>query len=226
MSCYVTLEGERARTGKLSVPLTGEAQGAVAGCRSGVTHGVKREFDANPGAHADQEGFLVLAGHGEALVGDERIELVPGTVLIAPAGVPHTMRVLDDAEYFETFWFHAAVAPDSVPKKKVSYATTIREKTGQRLGGGHILEEENGCVNGCRAGIGIYTDTEFSRSGVHDDQEGFFVLEGTGTAKIGDTEFPVAPGTAFLCPANTWHSIRRDESCPQVTVFWYHSAVK
>ena len=51
------------------------------------------------------------------------------------------------------------------------------------------------------------------------------VLEGTGFAKVGDEEFPVAPGTAFIAPAHTVHTIRRDESCGHVAVFWFHSAL-
>ena len=74
-------------------------------------------------------------------------------------------------------------------------------------------------------GVTVYSDPEYTHTGVHEDQEGFFVLEGSGIAKIGDVEFPVSAGTAFICPANTWHSIRRDENSAHVAVFWFHSAI-
>ena len=44
-----------------------------------------------------------------------------------------------------------------------------------------FLTEKNGCTNGCASGTTIYASTQFSdRPGVHEDQEGFYVLEGEG----------------------------------------------
>jgi mannose-6-phosphate isomerase-like protein (cupin superfamily) len=40
--------------------------------------------------HAEQDKFyFVLAGHGLFTVGDERQDCGPGTLVLAPAGVPH-----------------------------------------------------------------------------------------------------------------------------------------
>ena len=42
-----------------------------------------------------------------------------------------------------------------------------------------FLTAENGCTNGCASGTTIYASNEFSdKPGVHNDQEGFYVLEG------------------------------------------------
>ena len=44
-----------------------------------------------------------------------------------------------------------------------------------------FLTEDNGCINGCCSGVTICSETEFNpEPGFHDDQEGFFVLEGNG----------------------------------------------
>ena len=44
-----------------------------------------------------------------------------------------------------------------------------------------FLTEANGCINGCCSGVTICSETEFNpEPGFHDDQEGFFVLEGNG----------------------------------------------
>lgn len=88
-----------------------------------------------------------------------------------------------------------------------------------------LLDEKNGCVAGCCTGVTIYGDTEYPRGGIHDDQEGFFVIAGQGMAKIGDTEFEIYPGVSFLAPAGVHHTIKRDEDSEPVKVFWFHSAV-
>lgn len=43
--------------------------------------------------HADQDKlYVVLEGRGEALVGEEESEVESGDVILAPAGVVHSMR--------------------------------------------------------------------------------------------------------------------------------------
>ncbi len=88
-----------------------------------------------------------------------------------------------------------------------------------------VLTADNGCVAGCKAGFTFYENTEYGKGGVHDDQEGFLVLEGSGKAKFGDSEFDVYPGLTMIAPAGTAHSIKRDEDSVPVKVFWFHSAV-
>jgi len=88
-----------------------------------------------------------------------------------------------------------------------------------------LLTADNGCSAGCRTGLLSYRQTEFIQGGVHDDQEGFYVIEGTGRAKVGDDEFAIGPGSSFIAPAGMWHYIARDESCPCVKLFFFHAAV-
>lgn len=227
MSYYNTVAAERARTGKLKggIRLIGAEHGAVLGCHCGVTAIEKKEFSEKDDVHETQEGFLVIKGHGEARVGGELIELIRGVAFFAPSNVPHEIRCHEDCDCLEIFWFHSAVLPGSVPEVKTSLHNSIQEVSGQEMGPGRLLGPENGCVDSCCAGVALYPHMDYVQKGCHDDQEGFFVLEGTGFAKVGDEEFPVAPGTSFIAPAGTWHSLRRNEDCPYVAVFWFHSAV-
>lgn len=89
-----------------------------------------------------------------------------------------------------------------------------------------FLTAENGCTNGCGSGITVYGNTEFSaKPGCHDDQEGFYVLEGEGYAKLDDLEFPIKAGDSFVALAGVRHTIRTKEEDKPVKVFWFHSAV-
>jgi len=88
-----------------------------------------------------------------------------------------------------------------------------------------MLGEKNGCLAGCRTGVLIYTQEEYRQSGVHEDQEGFFVLSGSGSAMVGDKEFSLKPGVCFIVPPGTYHSIKKDTSCSCIKLFFFHAAV-
>lgn len=88
-----------------------------------------------------------------------------------------------------------------------------------------FLTEANGCTNGCCSGTSIYADYEFSEHpGCHKDQEGFYVLEGEGYAKLGDLEFPITVGDSFVALAGVAHTIKTKRGCQPVKVLWFHSA--
>ena len=59
-------------------------------------------------------------------------------------------------------------------------------------------------------GVSHYASTEYGKPGIHDDQEGFYILQGTGTAKVGDEEFAVSPGSAFIANKGVPHTMKRD----------------
>ena len=88
-----------------------------------------------------------------------------------------------------------------------------------------LLDEKNGCTAGCKTGISTYELAEYNPPGIHDDQEGFCVLEGTGWARVGAVEFPIAPEGSFIVPAHHEHSLKKDPDSPPLKVFWFHAAV-
>ena len=88
-----------------------------------------------------------------------------------------------------------------------------------------LANEKNGCVNGCKMGISVYTTTEFLPTTVHDDQEGFYVLEGTGYVKLDRAEYYIEPGMSFIVPAGVDHTVRKAEGSENVKLFWFHAAV-
>jgi mannose-6-phosphate isomerase-like protein (cupin superfamily) len=94
---------------------------------------------------------------------------------------------------------------------------------------GHVtfkmLNETHGCVKGFCSGITVYTTTEYPTTGVHDDQEGFVVIEGWGWAKVGNEEMAIEPDTCFIAPAGTPHSIKKAPDSPDLKVAWFHGAV-
>ncbi len=60
-----------------------------------------------------------------------------------------------------------------------------------------VSEEAQGCVAGFSSGITHFTDTDYPEAGVHDDQEGFIVLESEGWALVGDEEYRLQPDVCF-----------------------------
>ena len=88
-----------------------------------------------------------------------------------------------------------------------------------------LLGEEHGCVNGCKCGVTIYDETEYLKSSVHEDQEGFLVLSGHGMAKVAEEEFPIKEGTSFIAPAGCFHVAKRDPDSEPLKIFWFHSAI-
>lgn len=102
----------------------------------------------------------------------------------------------------------------------------VVEKQGDGKRGYKFLTEENGCVNGCSSGITVYADEEFSKKpGCHEDQEGFYVLEGEGFAKLDDLEFPIQAGDSFVALPGVTHTVKTKKGSTPVKVFWFHSGI-
>jgi len=110
----------------------------------------------------------------------------------------------------------------------MSYFVNRRQVQGTQRGGqiSHpMLTPANGCVNGFSAGITFYTLAEYESPGVHKDQEGFVVMEGTGWARVGDEEYRLEPDVCFVAPAGVAHQVKRDPGVEHVKVCWFHGAV-
>ena len=90
--------------------------------------------------------------------------------------------------------------------------------------GALLLSEEHGCVAGFCVGVSEYVCDEYPKPGVHEDQEGFYVVGGRGMAKVGDEEIELKPGVVFLAKAGVAHAIKKTGDEP-VKVIWAHGAV-
>lgn len=89
-----------------------------------------------------------------------------------------------------------------------------------------FLTEANGCINGCCSGVTICSETEFNpESGFHDDQEGFFVLEGNGFVRLDNEEFEVKAGDSFIALSGVRHTMKTVDSEKPLKVFWFHSGI-
>lgn len=102
----------------------------------------------------------------------------------------------------------------------------VMAAAGRRTGYG-LLDEAHGCVNGCRCGVSVYRREEYDldRAQAHEDQEGFFVLEGRGRALVGGEELIMEPGVCFMVPAGVVHAMKKEKGCQDCKVFWFHAAV-
>lgn len=84
-----------------------------------------------------------------------------------------------------------------------------------------IFTEANTPVGGCCAMLNVFFSDEYPEPGVHDDNEGFYVVSGRGRMKVGGREYELAPGDAMYAPAGTYHSIKKVGS-GDLRVFIYH----
>lgn len=91
--------------------------------------------------------------------------------------------------------------------------------------GGLLIGKDQGATSGFCMGISHYAATDYGKPGIHEDQEGFYILEGRGTAKVGNEEFPVQPGTAFIANKGVPHTMKRDAGSGPIKVLWCHGAV-
>jgi mannose-6-phosphate isomerase-like protein (cupin superfamily) len=92
-------------------------------------------------------------------------------------------------------------------------------------GGGQLIGPEQGATKGFCIGIAFYDREVYGAPGVHDDQEGFYVLAGEGTAKVGDEEFEIRPGTAYIAQKGVPHSVKKRPGSKPVKLLWSHGAV-
>ena len=101
--------------------------------------------------------------------------------------------------------------------------TYFADSKKQLENGGIILDERNGCVNGCKVGISVYDNVEYNKGVIHEDQEGFLVLEGTGTALFGEEEHEIYPGMTMIAPAGVKHQIKKDEKSCAIKLLYFHA---
>jgi mannose-6-phosphate isomerase-like protein (cupin superfamily) len=88
-----------------------------------------------------------------------------------------------------------------------------------------MLGPDNGCSKGVTCGIAYFDAAEYAASNpVHDDQEGFVCIRGSGWAVVDGEEFRVEPECAWLVRPGQAHGLRRDPaSAGPLVVCWFHA---
>lgn len=89
-----------------------------------------------------------------------------------------------------------------------------------------LIAEQCGAVNGFVLGMTEYHAEEYQNVGIHETQEGFYVVAGEGTARIGDEEFPIRAGTSFIAPKGVPHSVKKAPGSIPVKLIWAHAPVQ
>ena len=66
------------------------------------------------------------------------------------------------------------------------------------------FSEEDTPIEGCYTMLNIFADKEYNAPGIHEDNEGFYVIGGTGKIMIADEEYDISQGSyagACRCPS-------------------------
>ncbi len=79
-------------------------------------------------------------------------------------------------------------------------------------------------TGGALSGVMYCNEMEYGPFGVHDDQEGFFVLSGTGTFYVDGEEFRVGPEMAIMIPPHVEHCFKKDADSEDMKIFYFHAA--
>ncbi len=106
-----------------------------------------------------------------------------------------------------------------------SYFSKLDESKCREIHGSKYYElfaEQNTPIMGCSAGIGVYPNTEYPPLGVHQDNEGFYVVCGSGTGIVGAQEQAIVPGSFFYVPAGEPHAVKKDVDAEDLKVLLFH----
>ena len=79
-------------------------------------------------------------------------------------------------------------------------------------------------TRGFSLGVAEYPSTEFGERQRHADQEAVYCISGVGEIRIGDTVYPVRPGTAAYVGPGVVHCTRRTGPAP-VKLVYAHGAI-
>ena len=74
----------------------------------------------------------------------------------------------------------------------------------------------------CNASVNVYHCEEYPPPGIHSDNEGFYVIRGSGMAQVGEEEAAISAGSFFYAPAGVPHTIKKDIEAPELEVILFH----
>lgn len=93
-----------------------------------------------------------------------------------------------------------------------TYVKYIDPNTVDEFPGAHshaLLTRDEAPTKGCCTMLNYFYSESFHTPGVHEDNEGFYVVDGVGEIDIGGKLFSVSKGTSIIVPAGVEHSIRK-----------------
>ncbi|MCD8140954.1 MAG: cupin domain-containing protein [Planctomycetaceae bacterium] len=93
------------RPGHASCVMLDASNGCTGECLAGISIYHDESFPEAQ-THPFQEGFYVIEGRGEAMVGSERFPIAAGTSFLVPAGTAHALCSRGGAAV-KVFWFHS-----------------------------------------------------------------------------------------------------------------------
>lgn len=109
-----------------------------------------------------------------------------------------------------------------------TYFAKLKADQGKEMNGAHCFQAaEAGEIDlkGAYTGVNHVFTTEYPPMGVHDDNEGFYVIAGHGRALVGDEEQAIEKGSSFFAPAGVAHALKKDPDSEDMEVFWFHFPV-
>lgn len=71
-------------------------------------------------------------------------------------------------------------------------------------------------------GVSVYICKEYQEPGVHEYNEGFYVLKGNGFIKCDSSEHFIEESMSFIVPYNVEHSLKCSEGISELRVFCFH----
>ena len=105
------------------------------------------------------------------------------------------------------------------------YTATIDKKIKKEYPGAisyPVFEENDSPIAGCCAMLNFFHSPEYpAEFGVHQDNEGFYVVAGHGKMTIGEKEYLLEPGTGMFAPKGVPHAIKCAEG-ETLEIFIYH----
>lgn len=189
-----------------------------------VKHALQGGQSSNCHEHENMEQFYyVLAGSGEALIGEQRYPVRRGSVAYLPPGLPHQFFAAPGEGWVEHLVVSCAVDRGDGSPRVVNWRE-VTPAAGQH--GGAVIwplleamsETEPQTDQPCLRGFHYVTRQGLVRGKAsdrhqHDDKEQvYYIIEGHGTMLAGDAVYRVCEGDAVYLPQGVPHQIV-NEAC-------------